>query len=69
MSVPIRKFVFYSKWNKDNMVCACLFHNPCCENHKNCEEIELELKPYDDLEEVMKQRRYIRSKGGALKQK
>lgn len=70
MSINKRKFVFYTKWNKNDLVCACLFHNPCCKEHRQCEELEMELKPYDDIEEVMKnQRAYTRGKGGALKQK
>lgn len=68
-----RKFAFYTSWSgKDEMECACLICNPCCDRWKNgkCEEIELTLNPYDDLENVMKsQRPFRRGKGGALKQK
>lgn len=64
-----RKYVFLSRWDTHNLLCACLFHNPCCDRYKSCEEIELEINPWDDIEECMCERRYVRSKGGALKQK
>ena len=63
-----RKYVFLSNWDRYYLKCACLFHNPLCENHKNCEEIELTLAPYDDIETCMRERRYER-KNGALRQK
>lgn len=64
-----RKYVFLSRWDKYNLKCACLFHNPCCDRYTTCEEIELELNPWDDIETVMHERRYTRGKGGALKQR
>ena len=64
-----RRIVLLSNWNKDELICACLFCNPCCDR-KGCEELEVTLNPYDDIESVMKEaRRYSRGKGGALKQK
>lgn len=63
-----RKYVFLSNWDKHYLKCACLFHNPLCKNHKECEEIELSLSPYDDIETCMRERKYER-KNGALRQK
>ena len=63
-----RKYVFLSNWIGQELKCACLFHNPLCENHKKCEEIELQISPYEDLEQCMKERRYER-RNGALRQK
>lgn len=69
MKVKNKKYCFYSNWQGNELTCACLFHNPCCDRFEKCEEIELELKPYDDIEECLRnQRRYVRHKG-ALKQK
>lgn len=65
--VKKRQYVFLSKWDKQNLICACLFHNPCCTNVKKCEEIELTLSPWEDLEELMRARKYKRI-NGALKQ-
>jgi hypothetical protein len=67
--VKRRDYVFLSKWEGQDLKCACLFHNPLCENYKKCEEIELEYSPYQDIEQCMKeQRQYRRGKGGAIKQ-
>lgn len=52
-----KDYVFLSKWQGQDLKCACLFHNPCCEDNKECEEIELSLLPYQDLEECMKNKR------------
>lgn len=68
-NVKKRQYVFLSNWEGQDLKCACLFYNPLCENHKKCEEIELTLSPYEDLESCMKERRYVRGKGGAIKQK
>ena len=63
-----RDYVFLTKWEGQELKCACLFHNPMCSS-KVCEEIELSLLPYQDLEECMKeQRMYKRGKGGSIKQ-
>ena len=59
-----KKYVFYSKWDKLNLKCACLFHDPLCDKYKTCEEVELLYSPYEDIEEAMtKQRVYKRVKG------
>ena len=64
-----RKYVFYSNWNKHSLKCACLSHNPCCKKvPTECEEIELTLNPYDDIETCMRARRYKRNSRGALEQ-
>lgn len=64
-----RKFVFYTKWDKHNMLCACMFHNPLCDKFKDCEEIELTLNPYDDVESVMRDQRTYKREKGVIKQK
>lgn len=67
--VKKRQYVFLSNWIGQYLKCACLFHNPLCENNKKCEEIELEYSPYQDIEQCMKEQRiYKRGKGGAIKQ-
>ena len=66
--IKSRQYVFLSNWDRHDLKCACLFHNPCCnEVPKNCEEIELTLKPYEDIEECMRANRYKRV-DGALRQ-
>lgn len=66
--VKKRQYVFLSNWIGQDLKCACLLHKPLCDNHKKCEEIELTLAPYEDLESCMKERRYER-RNGALRQK
>lgn len=66
--VKKRQYVFLSNWTGRDLKCACLFHNPLCEEYKKCEEIELTLSPYEDLETCMRERRYQRI-NGALRQK
>lgn len=63
-----REYVFLSNWEGQELKCACLFHNPCCKDNKNCEEIELSLLPYQDLEECMKARRYKRNSRRCMEQ-
>lgn len=59
-----RRIVLLSNWNKNDLICACLFCNPCCNRYKNCEEIEVTLNPYDDIEECLRnQRKYKRIRG------
>ena len=55
--VKRKDYVFLSKWEGQNLICACLFHNPLCSYCKECEEIELSLLPYQDLEECMRNKR------------
>ena len=55
-----KKIVLYTRWSKHNLECACSFFNPLCEKWKECEEMEVTLNPYQDLEECMSQRRYKR---------
>ena len=56
--VKKKDYVFLTKWEGQD---------PKCDS-KVCEEIELSLLPYQDLESCMKERRYERRKG-ALRQK
>lgn len=63
-----KDYVFLSKWDGQELRCACLFHNPLCIDNKECEEIELSLLPYEDVVECMKARRYQRT-NGAIRQK
>lgn len=62
-----KKFIFLSRWNKNILICACLKSNPCCDRFRKCEQVELILDPYLDLENVMKEKAYKRVKG-ALRQ-
>ena len=65
--VKKKEYVFLSKWEGQDLKCACLFHKPMCDS-KVCEEIELSLLPYQDVESCMRERRYER-RNGALRQK
>lgn len=62
-----KKIVLYTRWNKHNLECACSFFNPLCEKWRECEELEVALDPYQDIEECMRQRKYKRD-NGRLKQ-
>lgn len=57
--VKSRKEVMLTKWDKDTgeMICACLFKNPICNSHKHCEELEIIINSYDDIESVCKNTR------------
>jgi hypothetical protein len=66
--VSKRKYAFYTKWQAKELECACLVFNPLCDKNKGCEELELTLNPYEDIEECMRERSYKRV-GGALRQK
>lgn len=66
--VKRKDYIFLSKWDGQDLKCACLFHTPLCKDNKECEEIELSLLPYEDVVDCMKARRYKRV-NGALKQK
>lgn len=67
-NIKKKQYVFLSQWTGQELKCACLFHSPCCIDNKGCEEIELSLLPYDDIETCMKARRYER-RNGAIRQK
>lgn len=63
------KLMAYVKWrNKNEYSCMCSFFHPLCDKYKDCEELELTFKPYEGIEECMRQRSYKREKG-ALKQR
>ena len=66
--VKKRRYVFLSNWEGQELKCACLFNNPLCKKYKKCEEIELTLSPYEDLESCMRERKYQRV-NGYLRQK
>ena len=51
-----RKYIFLSNWDRYYLKCACLFNNPLCKNNSECEEIELTLSPYDNIESCMRER-------------
>lgn len=57
--VKSRKIVMLTKWDSDidSMICACLFSNPLCSNCSNCEELEITINPYDDIENVCREHR------------
>ncbi|WP_242850497.1 hypothetical protein [Clostridium baratii] len=64
-----RRIVMLSKWNGWDMKCACLHSNPLCKNYKECEEIEVAIKPYEDIEECLRNQRSFKRHNGALRQK
>lgn len=53
-----RKICLYTNWDKQDLKCACLFFNPMCPRYKTCEELEVTLDPYQNLEETMRDERY-----------
>lgn len=61
------KLTFYTKWDEQELLCACYIKNPMCNNYKECEELELTLETYNGLEECMRHRKYKKS-GGVTKQ-
>lgn len=63
-----KKYLFNTRWNKKELKCACLAGNPCCDRYKTCEQLWLTHNPYDDIEECMNQRSYVR-RNGAMRQK
>lgn len=63
-----RIFTFLSRWDKNKLICSCLKDNHCCDRFKSCEEVELILDPYMDIESTMKERSYKRV-NGALRQR
>ena len=69
MKVDQRRIAMLSKWNKWDMVCACLQCNPLCKNHNECEEVEVTIKPYDDVEECLRNARGCKRHNGALRQR
>lgn len=69
MKVKKRKIVMLSKWDKWEMKCACLHSNPLCRCYKECEEIEVTIKPYQDVEECLRNQRSFKRHNGALRQK
>lgn len=61
------KITFYTKWDGQELICACYVKNPLCDNCKECEEIELTLSVYDGIEDCMRHRKY-KKQGGVVKQ-
>lgn len=57
------KFIFYTKWEDNNLVCSCYIKNPQCDNYKSCEELEFILDTYDGIQECMNNRKYKRERG------
>lgn len=64
-----RKIYLYTNWDKQDLKCACLFFNPMCKRYKECEELEVVLDPYADLENTMKEQRKYKRVNGAIVQK
>lgn len=58
----------YTRWENNNLICICKVGNPACDRYKNCETLPFELKQYDDIKGCMNNRKYKRTKGGAVKQ-
>ena len=69
MKAKKRRIVMLSKWNDWDMVCACLQCNPLCKNYKECEEIEVAIRPYEYIEECLRNKRSYKRVNGALRQK
>ena len=57
------KIIFYTKWDGQELICACYIKNPMCPHHKECEELELTLSVYDGIAECMKHRKYKKERG------
>lgn len=68
MKVKKRRIVMLSKWEGWDMVCACLQCNPLCNKCNECEEIEVAIKPYEDVEECLRNARSFKRHNGALRQ-
>lgn len=62
-----RVFAFYTKWEYGELECACYIKEPLCDKYKQCEEIELTLFVYGDIESCMKHRKY-KKQSGVIKQ-
>lgn len=58
----MKKIIIYSKWD-DEIECCCLLSNPLCDRYKECEELELILNVYGDVEECMRTRKYKKERG------
>ncbi|MGL4875165.1 MAG: hypothetical protein ACRC30_11015 [Clostridium sp.] len=64
-----RKVALLSKWDeKDDMICACLALNPLCQC-TGCEELEVTIKPYEDIESCLRNKRGYKRHRGALRQR
>lgn len=59
----MRKITIYSNWDVDELKCVCLLSNPLCDKYKQCEELELALNVYSDIEECMRTRKYKKERG------
>lgn len=62
------KYKFNTRWNKQILICACLYGNPCCDRYKKCEVIEMTLHQFDDVLKCMDHDHYER-KNRALRQR
>lgn len=61
------KLTFNTKWDNQELICACYIKKPMCQDFKNCEELDLTLSIYDGIEECMRHRKY-KKQGGVTKQ-
>jgi hypothetical protein len=59
--------MFFTKWDEQDLECACLVEHPLCKDRKSCEELELNLYTYDDIVQCMKHEKY-KKQGGVIKQ-
>lgn len=57
------RIIIYTKWDSEELECACYIKNPLCDNYKQCEELELKLDKYDGIQECMRQRKYKKERG------
>lgn len=61
-----RNICLYTNWDKQDLKCACLFGSPMCPRYKECEELEVVLDTYADIEETMRNERRYKSKAMKL---
>lgn len=65
--IKIKEIKVYSKWNDWEPKCMCYKNNPLCNDRKDCEEIEVTINPYRNIDECKRSRSYKRA-NGAIRQ-
>lgn len=65
--IKTKKVIVYSKWNGWEVECMCYKCKPCCNNMKACEEMEVTINPYKNIDECKRSRSYKRA-NGAIRQ-
>lgn len=62
------KYNCYTRWKNNKLICICKVDNPACDRYKSCEELDVEIRQYDNIKGCMNNRKYKRAKGGGIKQ-